>query len=640
MKTKKTVRQTRTTPEIPQAPQDVRSRTAFLALAGILVLSVFLRFWKLSSNPLWYGDELNILGISWNVIHGMFEYKGARLMFITYPALGFVIDGLAMVMFGHNVAVFRSANALCGVATVFLLYLAGKELLDRRTGLWAAFLYAVYPLAVLYGRWGFVQNPAGMLVVASLFFLLKYRNTRQAKWLYFGCVAASGSMLTVHWAYVFFPFPVLFAWLIDRRKTIPAVLLTASLPVLVLCTIALVQGKEFIMTMGTISGQAAGETSQRDLWGNIANFCNNYWNYFRIGPRYETMPGALKYPLKLGYFMAFGIIGLFCAPGWWRKAVLAGFFLFLSALVFYLRSNIPVFFYPSLFFLPAVALGLGVLVSRAVVLALKWSRRFFSGARWLPPGLTVAALLFFAPMMESDFRSVADRFDTPIDGYCVAQPDNLIAAAKWVNERVKKDDFVLCGNLAWALNCRTAELDSAMFSWLDKRLFTMTFDCHYRNARYLAMEDITYNYRIFFPMKSDETLGAPDYPVARMLSVIENEKWKMVKQFGTYTVYANPRFPDAYNEPGTPSSVITMNPQMYNLLGKLFFDQGKFEDALSELQKAVLVAPGDANNHFNVGMVLARLGRRTGAVAELEQAVRLDPGNQNARQGLAQVRGY
>ncbi|MFQ6130797.1 MAG: ArnT family glycosyltransferase [Armatimonadota bacterium] len=54
----------------------------------------------------------------------------------------------------------RMVTVVLGVLTVVLVYLIGKELCDRRVGLWAALVLAITPLHVVHGHYATVDVPA------------------------------------------------------------------------------------------------------------------------------------------------------------------------------------------------------------------------------------------------------------------------------------------------------------------------------------------------------------------------------------------------------------------------------------------------------------------------------------------------
>jgi len=69
-------------------------------------------------------------------------------------------------------------------------------------------------------------------------------------------------------------------------------------------------------------------------------------------------------------------------------------------------------------------------------------------------------------------------------------------------------------------------------------------------------------------------------------------------------------------------------------LGLLLMDQGRHEDAMSHLQKALLLHPYQADAHNNLGLLLMDMGRTDDARAHLDQALALDPNQAAAHTNL------
>lgn len=90
--------------------------------------------------------------------------------------------------------------ALSGIGTTILLYFLGKEIGDKRTGLWASFLFTIYPLAVVYTRWAFPYALGMFWIALTLYFCIKYFNTKSTKYLYFAGISTALGLLTIYYA--------------------------------------------------------------------------------------------------------------------------------------------------------------------------------------------------------------------------------------------------------------------------------------------------------------------------------------------------------------------------------------------------------------------------------------------------------
>lgn len=124
---------------------------ALCRLAPVLIaaLAMALRLYRIDAQSLWF-DE------GWSV-HLAREPLGDALPQIaseghTHPP-GYYLLLMGWVrLWGHSVAAGRALSALTGALTVYLVYLGGRTLCDRPTGLLAAGLLAVSPAHWVYSQ--------------------------------------------------------------------------------------------------------------------------------------------------------------------------------------------------------------------------------------------------------------------------------------------------------------------------------------------------------------------------------------------------------------------------------------------------------------------------------------------------------
>lgn len=75
----------------------------------------------------------------------------------------------------------------------------------------------------------------------------------------------------------------------------------------------------------------------------------------------------------------------------------------------------------------------------------------------------------------------------------------------------------------------------------------------------------------------------------------------------------------------------------WKAMGNTLLQQGRYEEALAPLQKAVELSQGDAQLHNSLGNTLAKLGRLCEAEASYWQAIMLDPGFAEAQHNLGSI---
>ena len=135
-----------------QAAQGTGAQRQWLhwaALGAVLAVSLGLRLWHLDDQSIWY-DE------GWS-IHLARLSPGQALDLIASPGHthppGYYLLLMGWVrLFGDSVLAVRGLSVALGVASVALLYLLGRELFGKPTGLIAAALLAVSPAHIVYSQ--------------------------------------------------------------------------------------------------------------------------------------------------------------------------------------------------------------------------------------------------------------------------------------------------------------------------------------------------------------------------------------------------------------------------------------------------------------------------------------------------------
>ncbi|RMF35185.1 MAG: tetratricopeptide repeat protein [Chloroflexi bacterium] len=99
---------------------------------------------------------------------------------------------------------------------------------------------------------------------------------------------------------------------------------------------------------------------------------------------------------------------------------------------------------------------------------------------------------------------------------------------------------------------------------------------------------------------------------------------------GVSTPVATP----AVEEPTSPPATPTPSAQELLEQGVALIKQEQYEEALIELEKALELAPEDADVHANLGVAYVNLGRTEEAIAEWQEAIRLNPDHYLAHYNL------
>ncbi len=163
----------------------------------------------MSYDEAWYGEIARNLIISKNP----FRLSFGGHIFTDHPPLGYLLMTLPMAILGSTEFSVRLVSALMGAGTILIVYLLGKKLDGRTTGLSASAILLSSLWFMFRARSGNLDVPLIFWEVLTVYFLI----SKGKKWLYFATVSFAALILTK--ALVGFGLlPLIFFILWFRRK--------------------------------------------------------------------------------------------------------------------------------------------------------------------------------------------------------------------------------------------------------------------------------------------------------------------------------------------------------------------------------------------------------------------------------------
>jgi 4-amino-4-deoxy-L-arabinose transferase-like glycosyltransferase len=156
----------------------IRTNWVTLVLLGILLLAFFFRVYHIStipSDP--ESDHVEASKDVWDILQGQYRIFFPRNT--GREPTQFYLTALLSKLFGYGWLTLRLTMALVGVLNVIPMYFLGKELLDRRFGLLAAFFVAISYWHVIISRIGLRIVLAPLWTTATLYALLRAFRTRR-----------------------------------------------------------------------------------------------------------------------------------------------------------------------------------------------------------------------------------------------------------------------------------------------------------------------------------------------------------------------------------------------------------------------------------------------------------------------------
>jgi 4-amino-4-deoxy-L-arabinose transferase-like glycosyltransferase len=199
------------------APWDRQGRwPALAALAGLLVAAAALRLYRLDAG-LWHDEILTdvlYVRMPLGYIVSTFESENQHFLYS-------ILAHLSVTAFGHTSWALRLPAAVFGVASIWALYLLGREVAGRTEGLLAAGL-----LTFSYTHVWFSQNARGysallcFTILSSWLLLRALRLGGRQAWLWYSIAAALGVYAHITMAFVVIgQFGVYVAASLRRRDT-------------------------------------------------------------------------------------------------------------------------------------------------------------------------------------------------------------------------------------------------------------------------------------------------------------------------------------------------------------------------------------------------------------------------------------
>ena len=201
------------------AASDRRRAVVLWILIGIFALVVRLIYlFGLRGTPLFavvIGDAKEYTSWAERIAGG--QWIGSQIFYQTplYPYL------LALVfkILGHSLFTVRVVQAVLGSSSCVLLGRAGERFFDRRVGVIAALLLAIYPPAIFFD--GLIQKSTLDLFLISLVLLAlaEFPAKQLSRWLVIGGLVCAALMLNRENARVLYP--IIVGWLFINFRARP-----------------------------------------------------------------------------------------------------------------------------------------------------------------------------------------------------------------------------------------------------------------------------------------------------------------------------------------------------------------------------------------------------------------------------------
>jgi len=195
-----------------------------LLLVLILLLAAFLRLYRIADYMTFLGDQGRDVLIAYNILHGHLTLLGP-----TSSVGGFFLGPIYyyfmapfLWLSNYNPVGPAVMIALFGIATVWLIYIVGKDFFNAKVGLIAALLYAISPIVVAYSRFSWNPNLMPFFSLLTLYLVYKALKNNSLKAFFISGILF-GIAMQLHYLSIFLGMIIIvytFLTLLYKQKTL------------------------------------------------------------------------------------------------------------------------------------------------------------------------------------------------------------------------------------------------------------------------------------------------------------------------------------------------------------------------------------------------------------------------------------
>jgi len=170
--------------------RDDNTKSTYFILGLILVAGFLLRIYKLSSQSIWLDEAYSIYHSQQNFMH-VISFKD------TSPALYYLLLHFWITLAGASVSSARLLSVLFGTASVFIVYLLGAHIFNKKVGIYSALIVAFSPLHIYFSQEARTYSLFFALTLLSMYFYTKL-NKAASKWIIAGYLISTAFLIYSH----------------------------------------------------------------------------------------------------------------------------------------------------------------------------------------------------------------------------------------------------------------------------------------------------------------------------------------------------------------------------------------------------------------------------------------------------------
>lgn len=478
----------------------------------ILLVSSCVRLVNLESNPAWYTDEGTHVEIARHLVNGDIRYlalKDSFLIAARLPLFEYLL-ALCFRLFSPDIVVLRMLTAWLGVVTTALVYrvvMAGTQ--DRQKALFAMALFAVYPTAVIYSRFGFSYNLLPVLHLIGLWCFLRFQIKRHNTYFVWGCLLWGLATISDFVAFAFLPPIILWLLLIRPRLAFYGSILMV-LPFFIYSCVELARHPEIFLF---------------DLSYTLRRTSN-----LPIGEQILNLQTNIEIMFKSSIWIPLSILGMFFIRPL-RLGVCIGLLMVLP--IFLMGRTVALYNLSAYYLIPSLpffVISVAFLIYDLLRILSNIVVNYFK----LPIFAISAISLFIGLTVDIGFDAFT-QFNTGVEHFLVKAHEGRQIQGYLVDYAKPDDIIIISPTLAWTIEVNVTDYQLAILSQgvdavhFPKVLYPdrFAFDPNYHRANFAVVDTLWRDW------------GAVHMPaVAEMLDQIS--RWNLVYETSTIQIYQNP----------------------------------------------------------------------------------------------------
>ena len=170
--------------------QDDNTKSTYFILGLILVAGFLLRIYKLSSQSIWLDEAYSIYHSHQNFMH-VISFKDLS------PPLYYVLLHFWIKLTGTSAFSVRLLSVFSGTASVFIIYLLGSHIFNKKVGIYSALLVSFSPLHIYFSQEARTYSLLFALTLLSMYFYSKLSKDT-SKWIIAGYLISTVFLIYAH----------------------------------------------------------------------------------------------------------------------------------------------------------------------------------------------------------------------------------------------------------------------------------------------------------------------------------------------------------------------------------------------------------------------------------------------------------